>query len=89
MALQKSIVSERTGVTLEYHEVMQVSLSQGSASLIVASYVNKAAKDAGRAFSEVFPITVPYADEVLAKGVFAWAQDQVKATEKFAGATEV
>ncbi len=89
MGLQKNVVSERTGMTLGYHEVFQVSFNQSNANIVVASYPDKAAKDTGKQFSDVSNIQVPYGGETIGKGALAWAQDQVKATDKFSGATEV
>ena len=89
MALQKSITSERTGATTTYHEVSQVTIDAGRATALVASYPDKAAKDAGKRFSELTTVSLAYDGSALAKAPLAWAQDGVKATEKFAGATEV
>jgi len=89
MALQKSIVSARTGVTLTYHEVFQVSVSGDSANILVASYPDKAAKDAKKQFTDMTPVSAPYAQEAMPSGVFAWAQAVVLANPTFAGAVEV
>ena len=89
MGLQKSIVSTRTGATLTYHEVMQVTVNPTNASIMVASYPDQAAKTSGKQFSDVVPVQVPYDGSVLPKGVLAWAQDQVAATTQFSGATAV
>ena len=89
MGLQKSIVSPRTGITLTYHEVVAVDFSGAAASIMVASYPDKAAKDAGKHFADVRPVTTTYDGGVLPTGVFAWAQGVVAATSDFAGATIV
>ena len=89
MALQKSIVSIRTGQTLGYHEILQASFGGGHANIIVASYVDKAAKDSGKTFADVNPTMVDYAEEAMASGVIAWAQAQLMATPQYQGATVV
>lgn len=90
MALQKNIVSTRTGAALNHHEVVQVAFGQGTASILVASYPSKVVKDAGKQFSDVTTIVVEYAGENIgAKSVFGWAQEKVLADPTFAGAQEV
>ena len=89
MALQKSITSERTGVTLGYHEVLQVSVNPENTSILVASYPDKAAKDAGKQFSDMAPIQVSYDQSAMPSGVFAWAQAQVLLDPRFVGATVI
>lgn len=89
MALQKSIVSERTGATLTYHEISQVCFSETKASIVVTSFVDKAAKDSGKRAAETASITVDYADTVLPKPIVRWAQDQLIALDAYAGAEVV
>lgn len=89
MALQKSITSDRTGAVMAFHEVAQVTIEAGRATALVASYPDKAARDAGKRASELSPVSLAYDGSALAKAPLAWAQDGVKATEKFSGAVEV
>jgi ribosomal protein L30E len=89
MALQKNVVSGRTGMTLGYHTIEQVSFGNGKATIMVASYLDKAAKDAGKQFADLTPVQVDYAGANLGKPVYDWAQDQVVATEQFQGASVV
>lgn len=89
MSLQKNVVSARTGMTLAYHTVEQVGFDVGRATILVASYPDKAAKDAGKQFADIVPVQVDYAGENLGKGVIEWAQDQVVATDQFQGAQVV
>jgi len=88
MALIKQIVSARTGVTLGYHEVAQVSFRVGKVEILVASYPDKAAKDAGKAFTEIAPEVIDHDGSAISKAVFAFAEDKLLTTDKFTGATQ-
>ena len=89
MALQKSIVSERTGATLTYHEVINVQFGEGTVSVAVASYVDAAAKVAKKNFVELRPYSFPYDGLAIAGSASAYAQAKLLTLPEFAGATEV
>lgn len=87
MSILKSVTSARTGQVLAYHEVFQVSASEAQVTVLVASYPDQAAKTAKKQPSEFIPLTFPYAQASVGKGLFAWAQDLVVTSPQFIGAT--
>ena len=89
MALQKSKVSTRTGVTLGYHSVMNIGFSTDRADVVVASYADSAAKVAGKSPAEITPYQFPYAGEVFAKSANDFAEDLLLTHADFSGATKV
>jgi hypothetical protein len=90
MALQKNVTSTRTGAVLSYHEIMQVSFGGSKATIVVASYIDKAAKDAGKQFADISTVSVDYAGENIGpKSVQDWAQEKALENETFQGAIVV
>jgi len=89
MGLQKNVTSARTGAVLGFHEVLTVNAAGDKVSVVVASYVDKAAKDAGKNFAEAAPHVFDYDGSAINKTMTAFAQDLLKGLPEFAGAVEV
>lgn len=89
MALQKSIVSVRTGATLTYHDVFSVQFTDTKIIVLISSYVDAASKVAGKFFVDVTQQSFSYDGSPIGKSVKAYAQDLIKALPAFSGAIEV
>jgi len=89
MALQKSKISERSGATLAYHDVLNVQFGVDTVSVVLASYVDAAAKVAKKNFVEVKPYSFSYDGSAIVVSAKAFAQAKLLTLPEFAGATEV
>jgi len=89
MGLNKAVVSDRTGVSLGHHVVQQVSFGADKVAVTVASYVDQAAKEAGKSYVDVSPETFDYDGSPVVKSSTEFAEDLLLTLDKYAGATQV
>lgn len=89
MGLNKAIVADRTGVTAGHHVAQQVAFSESKVAITVASYVDEAAKDAGKSFVAMSPEVFDYDGASINKTATAYAEDLLLTLDKYAGATQV
>ena len=90
MALQKSIENPQNGVVSAYHKVDQVVTDKTKMRIMVSSYKDAAARQAGKTSttSQMVTLENDLAVQVGAKSILAYAYGLLKAVADFAGATD-
>lgn len=87
MALVKDITFDRSGVTLGFHVVKNVSVSANQMNILVASYVSEDAAKARKNSVEVTSESVSYDGKAISPDLITYAQAQLLKLAKYAGAT--
>lgn len=92
MALDKEVVAE-TGVSLNYHRVINVCLDmlEESFSVSVASYVSKAARDSGKLPAKERFLQLPFSPGLLSDSVnlITRCYTVLKTTEEFLNSNDI